>query len=59
MKRWHDTVKTTNQRSNLRTLAERCEFFPTELYDLDAESDEENYLNIDLGLDQMEQYEFT
>ena len=55
----HAAVKTTNFPQELETLAEWKELFPIEGYDVAPELVRRRCVNIDLGLDQMEDYEPT
>jgi hypothetical protein len=55
----HATVKTTNYPQNLENLAEWNELFQMEADGVEPESPRKIYVKIDLGLDQMEDYEST
>ena len=55
----HATAKTTNCPQKLETLAEWNELYPIEAYEVEPELARKRYINIGLGLDQMEDYEST
>ena len=55
----HAAAKTINYPQKLETLAVWKELFPLEVYEPEPESNKRACVNIDLGLDQMEDYAST